>query len=394
MQPEPYVDSPTVESHFCMPQGVNDPPLPEAEEAHRIDFLADEAHPVPSVLFGTIFRVFCWVLLIGAPVPSFQVPEAKPPLRLENLRQKTELFDRLADHYGDRYRGGVILIYLLGWAAVMAALTTAIAPELWHRAWVGVELAILVVILGIHMRGRSAPSGAHIRSGSRFRQQRWHERWIDYRGLAERFRYAELRIGIPATTQASESDDWCTRYFNEEFARAAASAGTVTHRARILSAAIYEQQQYHRSNAHICNVLSRRLQRWTVRFFLIALAGVLVELAFGFSCLFPEQGALLCRDATKHCWLYLAVGLPAFAAALHGIESSCEWSKLARSSTSIARALDELRTKLEALLKCGHDMAGQDDGLDSLITRFLQVTTDEATGWRATLWDKNVPLAV
>src|SRR5206468_2597072 len=124
--------------------------------------------------------------------------------------------------------------------------------------------------------------------------------------------------------------------------------------------------------------------------FLGAVVVVLVEFASAFSC----PGALVCPLATKHFWLYFAVGLPPLAAALHGIESSCEWSKLARSSTSIARALDELRTKLEALLKCGHDMAGQDDGLDSLITRFLQVTTDEVTGWRATLWDKNVPLAV
>jgi hypothetical protein len=55
-------------------------------------------------------------------------------------------------------------------------------------------------------------------------------------------------------------------------------------------------------------------------------------------------------------------------------------------------ALTEMRLVVEELLTTGLDSTESVESLGRLVTRFIHVTTDEASGWRAALWDKNVPL--
>ena len=87
--------------------------------------------------------------------------------------------------------------------------------------------------------------------------------------------------------------------------------------------------------------------------------------------------------------IFLTAAMPALAAALYGIHSSCEFAKLARNSHAMARTLDLLRPQVEQLVGCDPlDV----EGLKRLIRRFLALCTDEASGWHEMLWDKNVPL--
>src|SRR5262249_31848268 len=90
-----------------------------------------------------------------------------------------------------------------------------------------------------------------------------------------------------------------------------------------------------------------------------------------------------------HPWILFTAVMPALAAALYGIHSSCEFAKLARNSHAMARALDLLRVHAEKLV----DGPSLDvESLKPLIRRFLALCTDEAAGWHEMLWDKNVPL--
>jgi hypothetical protein len=58
----------------------------------------------------------------------------------------------------------------------------------------------------------------------------------------------------------------------------------------------------------------------------------------------------------------------------------------------MARALDQLRMQAEQLIDRDPRLTHGERNLKRLISRFLHLCTDEATGWHEMLWDKNVPL--
>ena len=79
---------------------------------------------------------------------------------------------------------------------------------------------------------------------------------------------------------------------------------------------------------------------------------------------------------------------------MHGIQSACEFGKLARSSDDMCEALTVLRLDVEDLVRrdAALGASGSIEALREWSERFLHLCTDEATGWRTALSDKNVPL--
>ena len=421
-----------------LPDWLENPRLGAREEAHWADFVADEctergacSAALGGLSFSTIYHGFVWTLLCWSTAqPTLAFARPRIEYRLENLRHRTELFDRLATHYGDAYRGSAVFNYLLAFVAVLAALTTAplaaLTTTLHKASYVpasyvpgAVEVVILTFIALTYFRGRSQSEHAEPRGGSRWFCQRWHERWLDYRGLAECFRYAELRGALeplpppseeapgglaerfryadlrgaldrqspipPPTSEEAPSENWCTRYFRAQMAQTRSPRQSAMHYAEFLQAAVDEQQHYHHHNAHVCVILSERLHLWTIASFIAACLAAAV--GFFLELEFATQSFTL--ESAKW-FLYATAGLPAFAASLHGIHSACEWSKLARSSTDMEHALAEMRVGIEGLIASGcHENT---EALNRFISRFIHLTTDEASGWRAALWDKNVPL--
>jgi len=141
-------------------------------------------------------------------------------------------FDTLSNYYGNQYRGSFVLIYLLGAIAVFVALTPIgfyfdnifeeEQAELYQMVCTWLELFLILAILLIHKVG-AAPAHGHGHKFSSFLgiklNRRWHERWIEYRILAERFRYMEILypLGLnPAKSGAavhSDIKDWHSAYF-------------------------------------------------------------------------------------------------------------------------------------------------------------------------------------
>ena len=313
-------------------------------------------------------------------------------------------FDALASFYGNRYRGSVVINYLLGALAVLLALWPAAFPldscarlaVLLYGLLHPLEIVCIVLIVGIYWSGRSPGphGGGQIAVGPRrARNRRWHGRWLEYRGLAERFRYAELLYPLEAEVVKSlaarnphdghDSHGWAQRYFEWRFGQAqwpppdAATDQPRRYVAR-LRQIMHEQKTYHENNAAECETITRRLHGLSGFCF----AGTFV------ACVL----ATVLTDA--HWLLLLAAGLPALAASFHGILATGEYVKLGESSTATADAIGRLMGDVDARLAQGPGGAPV-NSLEPLVPEvraFWNLVTSEATGWQATLRDKNVPL--
>ena len=98
------------------------------------------------------------------------------------LRDHYAWADKLADHYADDHRSGFIWSSLLAATAVFTALLP-VAGRFSPHASVATgifEAFILCIMVGLPMVAR---------------RRRWHQRWLEYRVLAELIR--ELRILVP-----------------------------------------------------------------------------------------------------------------------------------------------------------------------------------------------------
>lgn len=310
-------------------------------------------------------------------------------------------FDALASFYGNRYRGSVVINYLLGALAVLFALAPAAFPH--HLSGLpavllhGLELVCIVLIVGIYWRGRSPGphGGGQIPvDPDRARNRRWHERWLEYRGLAERFRYAELLYPLEAEVvnnfaerdahDRHESHGWAQRYFEWRFREAQGQprdAGMDEPQGYLerLRQIMHEQKTYHEGNAAECEAITRRLHGLSG----LCFAGTLV------ACVL----AMWLKNA--HWLLLLAAGLPALAASAHGILATGEYIKLGESSTAAADAIGRLKGDVDARLAADPGGGEPVKSLDPLVHEvraFWNLVTSEATGWQATLRDKNVPL--
>jgi hypothetical protein len=391
------------------------------------DFCKDRVPSAPSLLAWP-YHTFKKILGAG-PKEEPALAARLPAFSINTLCMEADHFGRLAEHYGDLYRGTVIANYVLGLFAVWFALMPVVFGIEIDRVWIFplIELGLLLLMLGLFLHGRSPhleSAGTASAGRSWWFNQRWHERWLEYRSLAERFRYAHLLRSSPDVS-ATADDDWASRYFAWRLGSIEWPKGNApdVDDANNLLALVYGQQVYHHDNATRCEKISRRLHRIIAFVFVASLGGTffeLLDLALQHSsfldlaleplglplslilCDIPIISWLAhsCPSHGAHPWIFFTAAMPALAAALYGIHSSCEFAKLAHNSYGMVRSLDLLRTKAEQLVP-PEKLVDRDpkaapeikkDSLKQLIDRFLLLCTDEAAGWHDMLWDKNVPL--
>lgn len=266
--------------------------------------------------------------------------DAEPPLAEEVcepidalLREPFAWADGLAVYYADLTRSSMLLNYLMAAAAVLLALLGyglgwtehdhALHDCAW--IWVAAEVALILAIVG----------------NTRFANgRRWHQRWIDYRVLAERIRLqrflAPLGRLTPHTRRPAHLSfgdvrgSWLAWYFRALARELAIVGGRYDEiHAQACRAALTKlldgedgQICWHRENARQFHLLDHRLHRGA--FALFVATGIA-----GFAHLFWHSA-----------WLTVACAVfPAFGASLAAIANHAQLDRVAKHSESMAECL-------------------------------------------------------
>jgi SMODS and SLOG-associating 2TM effector domain 1 len=268
--------------------------------------------------------------------------------------------DGLALRYQRRHRRAGAALHLLAAAAVAAAAWQALfAPEALALAWV--EAVCIAAVLGVFVLGARG---------------RWHDRWIDYRRLAERCRAAAFLVASGIDGSAADprgkaggwAADWVVAAFKGLLRTASPGlhpeTADVRARARWLADAWIERQiGYHRE-------ISKRHSARHQRLFVAGAA------LFALTCLAALLHALpIVPHALRPTLWFAAIVLPALGAAVAAIRTQREYHRSAARSAAIVERLESVARRL-----------GQVEDADSL--RRLGVEADdimsrENDDWRA-----------
>ena len=245
-------------------------------------------------------------------------------------------FDRLSVRYGGLFRGSVIVNYLLGAAAVAMTVAEVLpgssrrprmreAPPSLRTGQRFSSLACIGCIAAIYCYGRTPRAGlAQHETRSRrpgfFRRvaHRWRERWLEYRLLAERFRYIELLLAIspsaasrpPFETPGDESHHWYDEYFAWRTEGAQASPMSASEYRTQALALMVEQVEHHTANSARRGAIADRLERLAVGLFFLSLGPIVFALLV--DVLTPHCsscGRLVWLNETYGPWLFLGAVL-------------------------------------------------------------------------------------
>jgi hypothetical protein len=289
-----------------------------------------------------------------------------------------KLFDELSNYYGNQYRGSFVFNYLMGAMAVLAALApVSLFAEVEHSLFfASLEFAIVLTVLTVHKIGASPDKHTRFRNVFGFKiNRRWHERWIEYRTLAERFRFMEILypIGInplvEGPTRKGDLDSWVNAYYGTRISQENTSAthDLDTYKARLLYL-IKDQESYHQKNAQRNERIHHRLHVFATWVFYFTLASCAIG--------FIWHGPIL---------ILTSGFLPAIAASSHGILASGEFVKLAQVSERMHSHIAGLAKEIEKtsdLQKIHH-----------IAIEFHNIVIREALSWKSMFEHKNVPLA-
>ena len=257
----------------------------------------------------------------------------------------------LSVYYANNYRSSFLWIYLLGALAVFLALIakTAIAKtvqappgeasggsSLAEPLCIAAEVIAIAAIIFLTWYGR---------------RRCWHERWIDYRTLAEQLRVAafnsmlggmwhQVRVPSHLATYGNPAATWM-HWHARAVQRAAGLPNMVVSteylsgfKELLLQALIGGQENYHVENTKRLGPVDHRL-----RFF-----GEVLFLATFAACVTHFYVARSDIPDSWDRWLtFCAAFLPALGAAVAAIRSQGEFHRVVRRSRGMGEELQQLR---------------------------------------------------
>jgi hypothetical protein len=336
--------------------------------------------------------------LASAPQPA---PSAPPPGPFD---AEYLLFDRLSLWYGGNYRGVIIFNLrnaLLGGLAALAAHTVARGSEIVLGTG---EILLFLVMLVFYVVGRT-PAPA-FRGTSRERPaiaRRWHQRWLEYRVLAERFRYAALLAPVAREPMAhtwrrllgdqTTATTWHDRFFLWRLGIAPEPVlPDDVWFDRLLKIMRYQQWYHDQASGRRHNAVQRL--EWTSLGALIAALVFLTVRVLMVVYLELHYGEQSTDPAAR--WLVHAAAAASFAggwctllaASVHAMLSTAELKRLAESSRETTRRIEGLYRVIDERHKSGANPTAVREEVEA----FCALVTEEASGWRALLRDKDVPV--
>jgi hypothetical protein len=250
--------------------------------------------------------------------------------------------DALAVHYSHLYRNAYVLSYLLAAAAVLIAVIGAYTENaVLKLGLVALELFVIVAIIQLVRYGGSSA---------------WHERWIDYRLIAESLRYARFLAYVGEFGLIQRKDDgnqpWTIWYIRATL-REIGLPNAVLDRAyqrpllqAVLRHEVREQRHWHEANADAMEKVDHALHHWADRCFHYTFGALcigLVLLVF-IILMLPEQQEQAVLKLAKPWLLLFAAGLPALGAALTGIKVQGEFEEAKERSDRMIAELNALES--------------------------------------------------
>ena len=276
--------------------------------------------------------------------------------------------DGLADHYANAHRSAFIASYLLAaFAVLVALLPVAVPPGLlgrWDRpleVLLGIiEFCALYRILWLQMKSR----------------REWHERWTDYRLLAELIR--ELRFMVPLgggrplpripphlEVYGDPARTWMYWYIRAIARQTGIPAARVTpdymrdcvdFLDRMVGDGETGQQGFHNRAQRRARHLDERLRLAANILFFLTLLDVAYRAVLALNGSGPDPSAAI----LGRCLLVAAAVLPAFGAAVEGINNQGEFVRIRETVRRHGQRLSEIRgphrpgTEWIIAAACGH----------------------------------------
>jgi len=290
--------------------------------------------------------------------------------------------DIIADMCADRHRSSFIVTYLLGALAVFAAFLGShpkdlpiLDPDFLERSrgfFLTELIFISIILLLVQLNKRL----------------RWHERWIDYRLLAEGLRQMRALAPFARVTPSFEvpahlsapAFTWFNWYFRS-IVREAGMIKAVVDKPyldscrTVLLSEISSQVRYHTKNARRHKALHHRLHKLSTFLFLLTLIACIAHLSFS-----PSEGV-------EFSLTLCAIVLPAFGAAIQGILHQGDFSRLENRSRGLRRSLFQLKTEVKPP---GDNLSFGRLGEKTEI--FSQIQILEQADWRSTFIIKDISL--
>ena len=282
--------------------------------------------------------------------------------------------DKLANHFANLYRSSFVINYLLAAVAVLFALRAFVKGPT-EFMWVELELGSIALIIFITMMGR---------------RKRWHERWIDYRSLAEKFRQMRFLFLIGRFSRSDQVPEhslrgtprktWVDWHFQAAVREAGMLRGNLDHpyciayRKLLIEYELTSQIHYHARNSQSNSRVERNLQWLATGLF--------------FSTLLICIAHLLDWSSDRQSFLLqMAAFLPACGAAIHGINGQGDFRNVARRSGDVNKWLSNILTRLR--------MAGDEissDELAAFAEEAAEVMGTDLQDWRVDFQEKPLVL--
>lgn len=324
------------------------------------------------------------------------------------LRPHYAWSDRRGDMYADAYRSAYVLIYLLSALAVFMALLP-IAAHLEGTAQVvsvAVEFIFLLVIVVLLWAGR---------------KRRWHERWMEYRLMAELIRQIRLLIPLgggrpfpraPIHLRVYEHLNHTWMYWQmRAIARAIGVpqakatpeyvVGCLRAMAHVVEGPDGGQLRFHRDTEKRFNLIAHRLHVTSTALFILTIISIGIHLLIGLSgsshnFLWPFSSIIESHHLIIERWLVLAAAtLPALGAAFTGISNQGEFARLAKRSGAMADAFEQFFVQIEALQSAVSKGANPPKLLHliPLAGKIAEIMVDEVADWRVVVIEQPVRAA-
>ena len=352
---------------------------------------------------------------LGAPADSVGWPRDVGSLAMQETEERLQAHfgwsDRLADLYADRHRS----VFVLGSLGAAGAVLLALLPDALvglfpfleeHEAVsIGIGLAELALVLWVVLLLKRA----HHRG--------WHDRWIEYRMLAELVR--QFRLSVPlggnrplprsAPHLASYGEPtrswmfWQFRAIAREagLPPAIADADYIRTQLASLRGMILDsncgQQSFHQVTAARCDRIRHRLQD-AAEYAAFATLGIIAAhiilgvLAIGM----PLSPAPLkeMHERGGPLLILLAAFLPALSAALANINNQGEFTRLAKRSQAMTAVLAGFLTLID---QAEAKLAASPHGFGLRETAALSdqiggAMLNEVVDWRVVVADPPQPL--